>query len=100
MTKKQLWLLIVKTLNHNVHNAHILSIINILIDELVKELMDGKDIRIVNFGTFYIKTIKPKQIKNISSGNITTTKETSAIRFRLSRTLARELEKDIEEDRV
>jgi nucleoid DNA-binding protein len=94
MTKKQLWLLLVKILKHNVHNAHILSIINILLEELVKDLMNGNEIKIINFGTFYIKNIKPKQIKNIATGNITTTKETRAIRFRLSRALARELEKE------
>jgi nucleoid DNA-binding protein len=99
MNKKQLWLLLVKTLNYNVHNAHILSIINILLDELVKELINGEEIKIINFGTFYIKTIRPKHIKSIVSGNIMTTKETKAIRFRLSRTLARELEKE-EKDNV
>jgi nucleoid DNA-binding protein len=92
MNKRQLWLLIIKELNHCVHNAHILSVINILLDEMVKELLFGNEIKIINFGTFYIKRIKPKRIKSVASGNITTTKGTNAIRFRLSHKLARELE--------
>lgn len=93
MNKRQLWLLIIKELNHCVHNAHIFSIINILVEELIKELLVGNEIKIINFGTFYIKTINPKKIKSVISGNIMTTRKTKALRFRLSSKLVKYLSK-------
>lgn len=92
--KRGLWLLIVKELKHTIHNAHIYSVISILIGELVKELLIGNEIKIINFGTFYIKKIKPKRIKSVVSGNIMTTRETKALRFRLSSKLAKFLSKE------
>src|ERR1700722_2600715 len=89
--KRQLWLLLIKRLNHFVHNGHILSVINIFFDELVKEILAGNEIRIINFGTFSIKDLKGKRFRDIVSQKIALSKSTKALRFKVSRNLSKYL---------
>jgi len=80
-------------MKHSIHRLHVVSIMSILIEELIKDLMQGKDIKIPNFGTFRLKELKPKKIKNITTKEIKFARRTNALRFRLTRKLSRYLSK-------
>ncbi len=68
---------------------HILSVINILIDELRKEIIETKEVNIVNFGKFQYKIFEPRMIKNVRTGKMSLTKKYSALRFKVSRTIVK-----------
>ena len=85
--KRQLWVYIIRDLNHFVHNLHIFTVISILIDEILKDLKDGKEIRIVNFGVLKIEKTKPKKFKDVKTGKIEMSKGNNKLIFRLSRHL-------------
>lgn len=89
--KQKLWWFITRRINHSVHRLHVISIINILIEELVKELRIGNEIKLPNFGIFKIKELKPKKIRNIATKDIKFVKRTKALRFRLSRKISKYL---------
>lgn len=77
----------------NIHRLHVFSVLNILIDELIKELRTGNSIKINNFGEFKLKSIKPKKIRNIATGQIKFIKTTKVLRFKLADKLVKLLGK-------
>lgn len=85
--KKKLHYLICKDLNHIIHHLHIFSVINILIEEIIKELKADNKINIGNFGIFSIKTIKPKKIVSITNKEIKFVDRTKVLRFNIARKL-------------
>jgi nucleoid DNA-binding protein len=91
ITKNKLRDIISRKISHKVHRIHILSIINILIDEMIKELKSGKDIKILGLGTFSLNDLKSKKIINVVSKKIKFTKRTKSLRFRLSKSLSKYL---------
>ena len=93
--KKKLWRLIIKDLNYSIHISHIFSVINILIDELIRELKSGKEISIKNFGVFKIKTLKPKKIISVRTGKVKFVERTKALRFVIAKRLTKLIRKSI-----
>lgn len=75
----------IKELNFLVHNTHVLSVINILIDEIMKDLLLGKEIRLINFGSLKLKKMKQKKFKNVLNKKIELSKARRALRFTLSK---------------
>ena len=80
-----------KKVEYTVNKLHIFAIINILIDEMVKELKSGKSINIEGFGTFCINNLKPKKIRSVYSNKIKFAQKTKALRFKLSKDLEKYL---------
>lgn len=96
--KRKLWLLLIKKLNHFIHNLHVLSVISILIEEMKKDLIAGKEIRITNFGTFKLKQTNPKQFKNVVSGKMEQSKTKNKLELKLAKGLAKYIGNKIDED--
>jgi len=98
--KNSLWLMITKTINHSIHRLHVMSIISILIDEMIKELKNGKEIKIPNFGTLKVNDLKPKKIRSIATNKIKFARRTKSLRFKLTRKISKYLSnKSLEEMR-
>lgn len=74
---------------------HIYSVVNILLDELKKDLLKNKEVNIVNLGKLQLKTFNSKMVKNVRTGKMTATKKYSALRFKLSETVLKFLKKGI-----
>lgn len=98
VNKSKLWALVCNKIGYTIHRLHVLSVINILIDEMIKELKSGKEIKIKNFGVVQLNILKPKKIRSVATNNIKFVKRTKSLRFRLARRLAKFLSrKSIEE---
>jgi nucleoid DNA-binding protein len=92
--------MITKKINHSIHRLHVMSIISVLIDEMIKELKRGGEIKIPNFGTLKINDLKPKKIRSISTNKIKFAKRTKSLRFRLSKKISKYLsDRSLEEMR-
>lgn len=83
--KQKIIAIVLKELKNRVHSLHIAAIINLLLEELSKDLLSGKDVRIGNFGTLMLKTIGSKKNVDVVSGEMRQTKRTKALRFKLSK---------------
>lgn len=88
-SKRQILLLLIKNLNYIFHNAHIYSVMNIFLQEVKKELLLNKKIKIGNFGTFNLVDLKSKKIKSVKDGSIKNTKSSKSLRFKISKKLSK-----------
>jgi len=85
MNKKIIVGLVSKKLNGLINSYHVFSVINIFIDELVRELKNNNKVVIHNFATFEMIDIKSKVIKRVSDGKSKITVPSRALRLRLAR---------------
>jgi len=70
-------------INNILELSHICSVINILLDEMIKDLTEGKSIEIYNFGTLELKKIDNRPYHNINNGQLLMSKGQRAMRFTL-----------------
>lgn len=93
MNKQQLVKVIREELRGAVSYFDIFSVVNILLDELKREIINTRQVTVPNFGKFTLKTFKPKLIKSVRTGKIQLTKAYTALRFSISRNILKQLMK-------
>lgn len=76
-----------KELKNSIPYFHILSVVTIFIEELAKEIIANRIIKIPNFGTFKINSLKPKMITNVLTKAKQQTKPSNVLRFTLTKKL-------------
>lgn len=80
-----------KKINGAIHRLHISSVIAILFDEMIKDLVAGKEIKIHNFGTFSLRETKPRIHYNFLSGEIEQSRPHRIMKFNLAYCIHRKL---------
>lgn len=83
-------------LNRVILFSHIQSIISILLEEIMKDLLDGKEIEIGNFGIFLIKKTLPRRHFNYMTGQCEIAVGRKIIRFKLNKKLRRILANNLD----
>lgn len=94
--RRFLWRSVNKTLNYKIHSAHVLAIINLLFDEIIKELLAGNEIKIGNFGILKLKNTKPRKYHNVVNSKIMESKGGKVLRFIISSKLSKFLIKNLD----
>jgi len=59
--RRKLWRFVNKKFKGKINHTHILCVINILFDEMVKDLDANKEVKIHNLGTIFLYKTKPKK---------------------------------------
>ena len=72
-------------INKIIHHYNVFGIMLILFDEILKDLKDGKDLNINNFGCLKLITIKSKKIFDINSQKLTYCKVHKTLKFYLTK---------------
>lgn len=70
-SKRDLWRYVNKFTKRIVHHYHVLAVISILFEEIVKQIKLGKPITIVNFGVLSLKETKPRKHYNVTTRSTT-----------------------------
>lgn len=83
ISKRALWQYVNIKINRTIHNAHVFSVICILFDEILKDLLAGKSIKISNFGTLVFKEMKPRKYHNVRDRTIKQSEGHKILRFLL-----------------
>ena len=65
ISKRDLWRYVNRKIKHIVHYYDVFAVISILFDEMVKDLKQGKSIRIANLGTISLQPTKPRWYHNV-----------------------------------
>jgi nucleoid DNA-binding protein len=65
VSKRDLWHYVNRKIKRMIHHYHVFSIISILFDEMLRDLKDGKEIKIANLGTFVLKDTPPRKYHNV-----------------------------------
>jgi nucleoid DNA-binding protein len=85
-----------KKMNRLIHFSHIQSVISILLEEIMNDLLEGKEIEIGNFGTFLIKKMLPRRHYNYMTGQCEISVGRKLIRFKLNKKLRRILANNLD----
>lgn len=91
ISKRCLWRLINKKIKRLIHNYHVFSIISILFEEIIKDLIDGKSLKIHNFGTLELVKTKPKKYHDVRFKKVMESKGNMIMKFSLARKIKKKL---------
>jgi nucleoid DNA-binding protein len=80
----------------NVSYDHVCSIVNLLLDEIQRELKNSRSVRIINFGRLDLIQPKSKKIVNINTGEHQVVERKRKLKFVLDRALSSFLSKFVE----
>jgi nucleoid DNA-binding protein len=73
-----------KKINRIIHHYHVFSVITILFDEMLKDLVAGKDIKIFNFGVLSLRKMQPRRYHDVNQRRVVLSKGHRILRFTLS----------------
>ncbi len=97
ITKDKLIKKVVKKLQKFYLKIHVVNVINILIDELIKDFMQDKSLKIHNFCEIKYKTYAPKKFIGLFSKKEEVSDSKTRLILKVNSKLANILNKDIEE---
>lgn len=98
--RRILWRFVNKKINRVVHHFHVLSVINILFDEILKDLKDDKELKIHNLGTIQLKNMPPRRYHDVTLHKIMEAKGRKVLRFFLTESIRKKLTSSIDIDKT
>lgn len=84
INRRILWQYVNKKINRLIHHYHVLSVIEILFDEIMKDLKQGKSVKVFNFGTLSLKKTKPRKYYNVVHKQVMESKGYKILKFILA----------------
>ncbi len=94
--RRFLWQYVLKKIRHSIHHAHVMSVINILLDEMLLDLIASEKIKIVNFGEFILQKLNARRHFNVFTKIFETSKGNSSLRFVLDKKLKKFISNQID----
>lgn len=98
--KRKLWHYVNVKLSRIIHHYHVLSIITILFDEMLKDLKSGKKIKIMNFGTLMLKDLKPRKYFDVRHQKVMQSTGNRIMRFVLAPPIRKKLTEHLDLDKT
>jgi len=102
ISKRTLWRFVNLKIKRIIHHYHVFSIITILFNEVISDLLKGNKIKIFNFGTLILKKLKPRRHFNIKFQKVMQAKGHKILRFTLApafrKKLVDHLDKGLKDD--
>jgi nucleoid DNA-binding protein len=95
-----LWQYVNLKIKRAIHHAHVFSVISILFDEIVKDFIAGKELKIVNFGTIELKEMKPRNYHNVKLMRVVKSEGHKILRFTLAPKVKKKLCKLLDLDKT
>ena len=89
--KKQLWRHVNIKIKRSINHYHVLAVLSILFEELIKDLEAGKQIEIINLGTFGLKQSGDRNHVNIWTKEVMRSKGRKVLKFVLPKKLRQTL---------
>jgi nucleoid DNA-binding protein len=91
INKRSLWRYVNIKINRIIHHYHVFSIITILFDEMLKDLVSGKNIRIFNFGLLQLKDTKPRKYHDVRFNKVLLSEGHRILKFTLAPPIRKKL---------
>ena len=98
--RAKLWHYVCAKINYVIHSAHVFAVIEILIEEMVKDLMEDKEIRIYNFGIIKLKRMPDRNHYDFIKKDFTITPGHRILRFVIFDKIKRKLCKLLDVDKT
>lgn len=100
ISKRDLWRYVNRKIRRLVHRYHVFAVISILFEEMVKDLQQGKSIKIINLGTLTLKPTKPRWYHHIRLRQMVLSPGHRIMRFTLAPTIHKKLVKLLDLDKT
>lgn len=91
VSKRDLWRYVNRKIKRLVHRYHVFAVITILFEEMVKDLKQGKDIKIANLGVITLKPTQPRWYHNVVLRKMVLSPGHRVLRFFLSKPIHKKL---------
>lgn len=99
--KRTLWRTVNKRIKRTaIHSFHVFSVLTILFDEMLKDLKQGKVIKIYNFGSLFLKNLKPRKYFDVTTQQVMLSKEHRILRFILAAPIRKKLTTNLDLDKT
>jgi nucleoid DNA-binding protein len=98
--KRTFWKYVNKKLNRSIQAWHVISVINILFDEMISDLKAGKEISIFNLGTIFLQNTKPRSYFDFRFQKIMLSSGSKVLKFVLSPKFRKNFVKKLDIDRT
>lgn len=100
ISKRFLWRYVNKKINRSVHHLQVLSVITILFEELIKDLKNGKTVKIHNLGSISLDNLAPKKYFDIVHKEVRILGVRKSLKFFLSTGLKKKLCHELDLDKT
>ena len=91
ISRRNLWRYVNRKIKRIIHHYHVNAVITILFEEMLKDLVQGKEIKIANFGTLLLKKTKPRKHHNVLLRQMVVAPGRRLMRFFLTKKIHRKL---------
>lgn len=99
ISKRNLWHYVNLKIKRLIHHYHVFSVISILFDEMIKDLLNGKQIKIVNFGVFELKNSSARKYHDVRFHKIMESPGHRVLRLFLSKPIHVKLRNEVNIDK-
>ena len=96
VSKRNLWQYVNRKINRVIHHYHVFAVITILFEEMIKDLIRGRDIKIHNFGTLTLKDMKPRKYHNVVYRQVRESGGSKLLRFIIAPALRKKMTENLD----
>jgi len=100
VSKRDLWRYVNRKIKRIIHYYHVFAIITILFEEMIKDLKQGKVIKVSNLGTITLQPTKPRWYHNVKLRQMVLSPGYRVMRFVLAPTIHKKLIEFLDLDRT
>lgn len=98
--KRFFWKYVNRKIGRKVKSYHVISIINLLFEEITNDLKSGKGLKIFNFGEILLKNTKPRKYHDVRYNRIMLSAGNKMLKLALPRVIRKKLCKMLDIDRT
>lgn len=98
--KRFFWKYINRKIGRKVKSYHVMSIINILFEEITADLKGGKGLKIFNFGEILLKNSKPRKYHDVRYNRIMLSSGNKILKLVLPRVVRKKLCQSLDIDKT
>jgi nucleoid DNA-binding protein len=100
ISKKNLWRYVNRKIKRAIHHYHVFSVITILFEEMLIDLKNEKDIKVLNFGTLSLQKTKPRKYFDVRFQRVMQSEGHRILRFILAPVISKKLKKLLDIDKT
>ncbi len=98
--KRALWRYVNQKIKRIIHHYHVISVITILFDEMLVDLIAGKKIKVFNFGTLSLKQLNPRKYFDVRFQRVMQANGHRIMRFTLAPAFRKKLVDHLDLDKT
>jgi nucleoid DNA-binding protein len=91
VSKRIFWRYVNQKIKRTIHHYHVFSVITILFEEMLKDLKDGKDVNIFNFGLLSLKETKPRLYHDVNKREVVLSGKHKILKFKFATKIKKKL---------